>query len=382
VTGNGKEGRVALDRLQARTPFWASELGPMSSVILSSRVRLARNLASLPFPSNTSSDEQQAVIRRLQRAVSQVPDLSRAPFIFCESLDKTDLEFLVERRLVSRDLAHGSRHRGVVVGDGECLTIMVNEEDHFRFQSIVSGLRLGEALDRISEVDNVLDAGLEYAFSDELGFLTACPTNVGTGMRASVLAHLPALVLTRRAKKVMQSVSAMGLAVRGFYGEGTEIMGNFFQISNQTTLGKGENEIVSRLEEVVGQIIGYEDDARDTMWRGARIQLEDKIYRAFGTLQSARSISAEEVVSLASAVRFGIAKELGGLCSLEVLNQILIHSQPGHITRRAGREITQEERRKLRADTVRQFLTSVGGEPLDNERGTSVEPPPRKPAEE
>jgi protein arginine kinase len=276
---------------------------------------------------------------------------------------------------VSRDLAKGSRTRGVLTAEGEGLTVMVNEEDHFRLQSVVSGLRLGEALDRVNDVDNVLDAGLDYAFDDEYGYLTACPTNVGTGMRASVLAHLPALVLTRRAKKVIQGVSAMGLAVRGFYGEGTEIMGNFFQISNQTTLGKGENEIVSRLDEVVRQILGYEDEARATMWSRARVQVEDKIYRAYGALQNARSIAAGEVVSLASAVRFGIALELPGLCPLPVLNEILVFSQPGHISRLAGRDLEQDERWQYRADTVRGLLAATEGEPSEQNGGISSEGP-------
>jgi protein arginine kinase len=353
----------------------------MSPVILSSRVRLARNLASMPFPSRTNPEQQQRVIRRLLRAVSEVPGLGEGAFVACDGLDEADLEFLVERRLVSRDLVQGNRHRGVFISEGEALTIMVNEEDHYRLQGMLAGLRLGEALDLINDTDSVLDAGLDYAFSEKLGFLTACPTNVGTGMRASVLAHLPALVLTRRAKKVMQGVAAMGLAVRGFYGEGTEIMGNFFQISNQTTLGKGENEIVSRLDEVVRQIVSYEDEARETMWREARVQLEDKVYRAQGTLRQARVISAEEVVSLASAVRFGISLELEDLCPLRALNEVLILSQPGHLARRAGRSLDQEERRRLRADIVRKALAE-SQEPSTDGRGTSQGKPSRGVPEE
>jgi protein arginine kinase len=375
MSENGAETAIVLDRLSREAPDWAREMGPLSPVILSSRVRLARNLASLPFPAQTTRDQQRQVIGRVRRAASQVDQLQDAAFIDFDSLKENDLNFLVERRLVSRDLAKGSRTRGVLTAEGEGLTVMVNEEDHFRLQSVVSGLRLGEALDRVNDVDNVLDAGLDYAFDDEYGYLTACPTNVGTGMRASVLAHLPALVLTRRAKKVIQGVSAMGLAVRGFYGEGTEIMGNFFQISNQTTLGKGENEIVSRLDEVVRQILGYEDEARATMWSRARVQVEDKIYRAYGALQNARSIAAGEVVSLASAVRFGIALELPGLCPLPVLNEILVFSQPGHISRLAGRDLEQDERWQYRADTVRGLLAATEGEPSEQNGGISSEGP-------
>jgi len=363
-----------------RVPAWAEAGGPVSSTILSSRVRLARNLASLPFPAGTNASQQRSVIERLRRVAEQVPALSQAIYVACEDLGEGGLQFLVERRLVSRDLAAGNRRRGVLVGADEELAIMINEEDHLRLQGLLSGLRLGEALDRVGEVDDVLDGGLDFAFDERLGFLTACPTNVGTGMRASVLAHLPALVLTRRARKVMQGAGAMGLAVRGYYGEGTEIMGNFFQISNQTTLGKGENEIVSRLDEVVRQIVGYEEEARATMWKEARVQLEDKIYRAFGTLRSARSIAAEEVVSLASAVRFGICLELDGLCSLGVLNEILILSQPGHVSHRAGRELSQEERRQLRATAIREVLAGAGEEPRLGLRGSSDHRPPPDPA--
>jgi protein arginine kinase len=379
MSGNGAETAIAMERLTDRPPAWTTELGPSSETILSSRVRLARNLNSIPFPAQTTPDQQKQVIGRMRRAVEQVDALDTASFIGFESLEKTDLDFLVERRLVSRDLVKGSRARGVLVGEGEETTIMVNEEDHYRLQSVLSGLRLGEALDRLNNIDDVLDAGLDYAFDAELGYLTACPTNVGTGMRASVLAHLPGLVLTRRAKKVVQGVSAMGMAVRGFYGEGTEIMGNFFQISNQTTLGKGENEIVTRLDEVVRQILGYEAEARDTMLAQARVQLEDKIYRAYGALSSARTITADEVVSLASAVRFGISMEMGGLCTLPVLNEILLFSQPGHVSRMAGLVLESDERHRLRADMIRAALDTSGGEPTGGAGGNLTEGPSASP---
>jgi len=373
MKGNGKATAAVFSRLVSRAPRWASDPGPAAPVILSSRVRYARNLGGMPFPGVSTGTQQTSVVNRVQGAVREVPAFRRAAYIACDDLSREDLSLLVERRLVSRDLAGGHRRRGVLVGDGESLSVMVNEEDHLRLQSLLSGLRLGEALDRLNEVDEVLDARLDYAFDAELGFLTACPTNVGTGMRASVLAHLPALVLTRRAKKVIGGVAAMNMAVRGFYGEGTEVMGNFFQISNQTTLGPGEHEIVSRLDQVVRQIIQYEEEARDVIWRSARLQLEDKIYRAYGTLTSARTISSEEVLSLASAVRFGIALEREGLCPLSVLNEILVFSQPGHVTRLAGRELDQEERRRLRADYIRNRLSGETAEPPSSGRGIPSE---------
>ena len=377
MTRNGKETAAVFDRMLGQAPVWAVEPGPFSPVILSSRVRLARNLSAIPFPALTTEADQSTVVNRLRRVAGEVEELAASTFVPFDGLDEREIEFLVERRLISKDLARGRRRRGVLVGEGEGEAIMVNEEDHFRLQAVVSGLRLGEALDRGGLLDRVLDARLDYAFHDKYGFLTACPTNVGTGMRASVLAHLPALVLTRRAKKVIQGVTAMGLAVRGFYGEGSDVMGNFFQISNQTTLGPDEHAIVSRLDEVVRQIIGFEEEARETMWKQARPELEDKIYRGYATLRYARTISWEEVASLASAVRFGIALELPGLVGLATLNEILVFSQPGHVTRRAGRELSDPERRELRAEYVRaRVAADRGGEPSRPGRGIADHPEP------
>lgn len=356
--GNGNGALRRLNRLARRAPGWMEEPGPHAASVLSSRVRLARNLASVPFPSE--NDDLSGVLKRIERATAAVPQLSASELWVFDDFEPEDLEFLIERRLVSRDLARGHRTRGVLVGPDEARSIMINEEDHYRLQSVATGLRLGEALDRIAELDRELEKHIEFAFDEKLGYLTACPTNVGTGMRASVLAHLPALVLTRRAKKVVRGVAAMGLAVRGFYGEGTEVQGNFFQISNQTTLGRDEHDIVSRLSEVVEQVLGYEEEARETMLRSARLQVEDKVYRAFATLTHARSLDPEEVVSLASAVRFGVGLELDDLCDVAALNEILVVSQPAHVRRIAGRELDRDEERHLRAALVRARLR---GEP-------------------
>src|SRR5204863_9473543 len=192
--------------------------------------------------------------------------------------------------------------------------------------------------------------------SDELGYLTACPTNVGTGMRASVLIHLPSLVLTKQIGRVLQGITQVGLAVRGFYGEGSQIMGNFFQISNQTTLGQNERETIDSLERVTKQIIDYEQRARDELLKDARVQIEDKIWRAYGTLRHSRVISSQEVVNLSSAVRFGVALRIEGLASVQTLNELLVRSQPAHLQVKAGRELEQRERNILRAEYIRGLL--------------------------
>jgi len=353
--------RPVLDRLIQSPPVWTGEPGPQTHVVLSSRVRLARNLESLPFPTRCTPDQQQLVVNRVQNAVRWVDALAGAGYVDVTDLEDNDLSFLVERRLISRDLAAGGRRRGVLVGERESLSIMVNEEDHLRVQGVVSGFRLGEALDAVSRVDDALDRHLEFAFSPALGFLTSCPTNVGTGLRASVLVHLPALQLTGEVRRVMQGAAALGLAVRGFYGEGTEIMGNFVQVSNNVTLGRDEGTITNQMAERVHTIIAAEEKARDTVWSSARLQVEDKVYRAYGILRHARSLKAVEVLNLASAVRFGIALELPDLCPLPVLNEILLFAQPGHLARLAGRDLKPEERRELRARWVRRRFSAIPG---------------------
>jgi len=345
--------RGVLDPFLHTAPDWVTEPGPLAEVVLSSRVRLARNLSSLPFPSMSTGEQQSLVANRVRTAAEHIANLSDAIYYDVESLTPEEAEFLVERRLVSRDLVQGNRHRGVLVNPGESLSIMVNEEDHLRLQGVVSGFRLGEALDRAASVDDALDAHLEYAFSPTFGYLTACPTNVGTGIRVSVLVHLAGLSLTGEARPVMQGATALGLAVRGFYGEGTRVMGNFVQISNHATLGMDENRIVTLLGEKVHRILESEQKARDTIWASARSQIEDKVYRAYGILTQARSIKGSEVLNLASAVRFGLALELPGLCSPEVLNEILVFSQENHLTAIEGRSMPPEQRRVRRAELIR-----------------------------
>lgn len=339
---------------------WLSGRGANAEIVLSSRLRLARNLARLAFPARARREQLLGVIQGvIGVAHGAAGPLAHSGFFNMNDLSELERLFFVERHLISRDLAQGNRARGVLVSPGEELSIMVNEEDHFRIQSLTSGFELGEAWGRVSELDDALDQELEYAFRPDFGFLTACPTNVGTGMRASVLIHLPALVLTKQVKKILQGVTAVGLAVRGFYGEGTDVMGNFFQISNQTTLGRAERDIVENLERVTGQLIEYESRARDAMLKSARTQVEDKVWRAFGTLRYCRSISSQEVISLSSAVRFGIAMGLEGLCDLKTLNEIMVYSQPAHVQQMAGRSMEPAERNIFRADDIRQRLTAT-----------------------
>jgi protein arginine kinase len=332
---------MKLTNLARNLGGWLDGSGPSAEVVLSTRVRLARNLREVPFTHRAREEQLAMVYSSVLSAVRKTPALMSSASLTMRELTPVDRQFLVERHLISHDLADNGRLRGLLVVPDESVSAMVNEEDHLRLQALASGFQLRSAWESINSIDDELGQDLDYAFSEDLGYLTACPTNVGTGMRASVLIHLPSLVLTKQIGRVLQGINQVGLAVRGFYGEGSQIMGNFFQISNQTTLGQSEKETVEGLERVTRQIIDAEQRARDELLKDARVQIEDKIWRAYGTLRHSRVISSQEVVNLSSAVRFGVALAIPGLASVRTLNEILIRTQPANV---------------LRADLVRSLL--------------------------
>ncbi|HEV8129518.1 MAG TPA: protein arginine kinase [Candidatus Eisenbacteria bacterium] len=337
---------------------WLDGTGPSSDIVLSTRVRLARNMKDVPFTHRAREEQLAMVYSSTVTAVRKTPPLSGTSAFQMRDLTPLDRQFLVERHLISNDLADNGKLRGLLVLPDESVAVMVNEEDHLRLQALASGFQLRSAWEAVNSIDDELAQDLDYAFSDELGYLTACPTNAGTGMRASVLIHLPSLVLTKQIGKVLQGITQVGLAVRGFYGEGSQIMGNFFQISNQTTLGQSERETIDSLERVTRQIIDYEQRARDELVKDARVQIEDKIWRAYGTLRHSRVISSQEVINLSSAVRFGVALNMEGLTDVSTLNEMLIRTQPAHLQLFTGREMEQRERNVVRADYVRGLLGS------------------------
>jgi protein arginine kinase len=337
---------------------WLDGSGPSSDVVLSTRVRLARNLKEVPFTHRAREEQLAMVYSSVVSAVRKTPALVSSSALQMRDLTPLDRQFLVERHLISHDLADNGRLRGLLLVPDESVSAMVNEEDHLRLQALASGFQLRSAWESVNSIDDELGQDLDYAFSEDLGYLTACPTNAGTGMRASVLIHLPSLVLTKQISRVLQGITQVGLAVRGFYGEGSQIMGNFFQISNQTTLGQSEKETIESLERVTRQIIEYEQRARDELLKDARVQIEDKIWRAYGALKHSRVISSSEVVNLSSAVRFGVALQIEGLASVRTLNELLIRTQPAHIQLAAGQEMEQRERNVIRANYVRSLLDS------------------------
>jgi protein arginine kinase len=360
TSGSGRT--PAVDRLIARPGPWLDATGSHPAIVLSTRIRLARNLRHVPFTHRAREDELRHVLGSVERAATRASSFGGGSFFPVHELGPLDRTVLVERHLVSHELSDASRPRGLYVAPDERISIMVNEEDHIRLQSLVSGLMLGEAWAFADQADDELDGSLEYAYHDEWGYLTACPTNAGTGLRASVLIHLSALVLTKQIDKVLKGITQMGLAVRGFYGEGTDVMGNLFQISNQTTLGLSEKETLESLERVTRQILSAEERARETLLRDARVQIEDKVFRAFGTLRHGRTMSSQEVVNLCSAVRLGVALNLPELPPLSTLNELLVLTQPAHLQRKLGKVMDPAERNVRRAELVRSILTRNGGD--------------------
>jgi protein arginine kinase len=335
---------------------WLDANGIHSESVVSSRARLARNISGIPFAHRANRTELERSLAAARRAVEGSESLRGATFMVMSDLGDLDRQFLVERHLISQEHADGSPTRAVVVAQTEALSVMINEEDHLRLQAIRSGFQVMDAWSMLERLDEELEKHLEYAFSCEWGYLSACPTNTGTGLRASMLVHLPALVLTSQINKILHGISQMGLAVRGFYGEGSDVMGNLFQVSNRTALGISEIDIIQSLEKVVRQVLDYEAQARQILLRDAPSQIEDKVWRAYGILKHCRKVTSQEVMSLSSAVRLG--KALGVIESISVagLNNLLLVSQPAHLQKRLGKEMDPAERDIARADWVRRIL--------------------------
>jgi protein arginine kinase len=336
---------------------WFEAAGPLADAVLSTRVRLARNLADLRFPPRALPEELHQVLLRLEPLLAATPPFEGRPLFRMDALGALERQFLLERHLASHELVSDGKHRGLAFAADESLSVMVNEEDHLRLQGLAPGFQLDACFAAVGALDDRLARSVDYAYADDFGYLTACPTNVGTGMRASVLIHLPALVLTRRIKKVLAGVNQVGLAVRGFYGEGSDVLGNFFQVSNQITLGEKESQTLLNLERVVHQVLEHEARARDLLLKDAGDQIRDKVQRALGVLAHAHLLTSQEVVGLASAVRLGITLEIAGLPALATVNALLLTAQPAHLQLRAGCEMGSQERNAYRAVLVREWLS-------------------------
>lgn len=340
---------------------WTETGGRNPEVVLSSRIRLARNLDNLPFPQRMSEADAQKLIAAAEAGVREINLMGVAPRVELYRLAGTpalERQILVDKHLISPQLAKDASQRAVAISEDESISIMINEEDHLRIQVLAPGLQLEESWRVASLVDDALEQKIQYAFDEKLGYLTACPTNVGTGLRASVMMHLPGLVLTQQAGRLFHNLSQLGLVVRGLYGEGTEAAGHIFQISNQNTLGKAEEEIVTNLGAVAQKVIEAEEQARQYLFREMRLQIEDRVARAYGILANARILSSEEAMRLLSDVRLGAA--LGVLPQLrpDLMNELMIAMQPAFLQRMEGRELDPVERDRRRAALIRARLAS------------------------
>ncbi|OLO27201.1 protein arginine kinase [Alkalihalophilus pseudofirmus] len=337
---------------------WMKKDGPDSDIVLSSRIRLARNLKDFTFPILATMEEANLIVNHIST------NLLKSPYNFIgplELLPMDDLKanvkkVLVEKHLISPHLSEESKHGAVLLSEDESVSIMINEEDHLRIQCLFSGFQLNEGLVLASGLDDWIEEKLTYAFDEKRGYLTSCPTNVGTGLRASVMMHLPALVMTQQLTKILPAINQLGLVVRGIYGEGSEALGNLFQVSNQMTLGKSEQDIVEDLRAVVIQLIQQERAAREMLLQSSKIQLEDRVFRSFGILSNSRIMETKEAAQRLSDVRLGIDLGLINGISGNILNELMILTQPGFLQQFAGETLSPNQRDERRAALIRERL--------------------------
>jgi protein arginine kinase len=338
---------------------WMQGNGPHNDIILSSRIRLARNIAGIPFPSGLEVEKAKEVIAMVRSSLSKGETPLDFKSLTMNELPLLERQVLVERHLISPVLSKNDASGAAIISSDGTASIMINEEDHIRIQAILPGLQIKRSWEMASDIDDILEQNLEYAYNENWGYLTSCPTNVGTGMRASVMVHLPALTITGNMNKILQAVAHIGLTIRGLYGEGTEFVGNIFQISNQITLGRAEEEIVENLTVVTKQIIDKEKEARKVLLESSRMQTEDKIWRSWGIMKNARVISSQECMKLLSNIRLGVGMGIIENIPIQLLNEIMIETQTASIQKFSGKELSAGERDIIRAEMVRNKL--IGG---------------------
>lgn len=337
---------------------WLADCGPDEDIAISSRIRLARNVIGAPFPGNAKPEQLREMMRTVESAVAKsgsVPSVLKFDLAECSELDK---QVLFERRLISRDFQEKTDPGELLVSHDESFGIMINEEDHLRMQALRSGLQLKEVWNDLDRIDDQLSRYLPYVFDQDLGFLTSCPTNVGTGIRASVMLHLPGLVLAKQIGAVTQGVSKLGLAVRGIFGEGTQNLGNLFQVSNQSTLGESEEKIIEQLQSVITQLINHEKNTRRVLLENNQAALLNHVGRAYGTLRHAYILNTEEALESLSALRLGVDMGMFASIDIHMVNELFIIINPAHLQKYAGRELDTAERDVFRATLVRERLKS------------------------
>ncbi len=347
---------MKIEQLLNHTGEWLRGTGPSANIVMSSRIRLARNLAASPFPSRSTKKDLETTLSSVEAALKHITFLKGATLFRMNELDQIDRQMLVERHLMSHEHASHPEGKGLLVSSEEVVSIMINEEDHLRIQVMRSGLNLTEGWDIINAIDDPLSKDLGFAFMENWGFLTSCPTNTGTAMRGSVMMHLPALVMTKQINKVLAAISKLSFASRGFYGEGTQASGNFYQISNQVSLGHSELDIIQNINGLIRQVIEQEEQARQALLIQNRPMLEDKICRCWGLLKTARIISSQEAIELFSMVRLGVDMGILKDVNHKALNELFIVIQPAHLQKIEGKKLNAFERDTKRASVIRQKL--------------------------
>lgn len=340
---------------------WMAADGPESDIVITSRIRLARNLAKLPFPHLLSKQETaEKVWETVSKALQNLPDMK---LISSSKLSDMERQILLEKHLISPEHAEVvSPFRGIITNKAGSIAVMVNEEDHLRIQCLLSGLQLNQAYRYADDTDDLLEQGLEYAFDDQWGYLTSCPTNVGTGMRASIMLHLPALTMTNQKGDVFNSIAQLGLTVRGLYGEGTEAVGNFYQVSNQITLGQTEEDIINNLWTVTLHVLEQERSTRERLQKEMKHQLEDRVWRSYGLITHARVITSNEALALLSDVGLGVELKILPQIPRHILNELIVAIRPAHLQTTGGRTMETEERDLIRAQVIKKTLTKNGQE--------------------
>ena len=349
-----------VDVLLKQPSGWLEASGPDSDIVVSSRIRLARNIEGYPFLSKMTVEQQREVVEKVEEAVRKIPAFDDSFYFKSNQMTEVDRQFLLERHLISREHASEQGCRAVAISSNQTVSLMVIEEDHVRLQVFESGFNLSETWKTISRIDDELSKPLEFSFDKNLGYLTACPTNVGTGLRASCMMHLPSLVLTKQVHKVLQALSKLNLAARGLYGEGTQATGNFFQLSNQMTLGQPEEEIIENLSTVIRQVIEHEKEARAYLKEKKQMKFEDQVWRALGVLKSARMIASSEATQLLSSIQLGLSMEMisSGITKQD-MNLLFLYIQPAHLQKMSGKVLNSAERDVRRAELIREKLSKV-----------------------
>jgi protein arginine kinase len=330
-----------------------------SAIVLMTRIRLARNLAQHPFPGWAKESQRKEIRDRCMQAVASLSQMKRGLAIPVETLDELQKQILVERHLISRELCHSKAGAGIVISKDQSCVVMVNEEDHLRIQVLRAGFQFKKVWNTINTLDSDLEEHLDYAFSPKLGYLSACPTNLGTGIRASAMMHLPALVISGQMEKVVRAVNQLGMAVRGLFGEGSDASGSIFQISNQTTLGESEDNIIKHLHGVLSTIVEQEENARAKLLESDSTKLFDKMGRAYGILQNGYLLNSSEAMNLLSLIRLGIDLGIFADAQRGLVDRLFIECQPGHVQHAAKGAFEPGQRDLLRADRLRTEFAKI-----------------------